>query len=145
MIEERHAEYDQMIRKMIGDKEGYDKKVIANNIDRMMLTDAEILTEQNGVSWYDLVPLDSVEGWQNDYLELLQQALEDAQGSPALPKLTTKIELGIKAVTQRMHEWEEYPPSPVREAEETFFKFHFKIMKSDIVGENNLGIISRTK
>jgi hypothetical protein len=103
-IEERHAEYDRMIRKMIGDNEGNDKRSLTSEMQKMMLTDAEILTEENGVSWHDLVSLDSVKGWQEEYQELLRQARNENQGEPMLPKLTAKIELGIKATTQRMHE-----------------------------------------
>jgi len=66
-----------MIRKMIGDNEENNKRSLTGEMQKIMLTDGEILTEKNGVSWYDLVSLDSVKGWQDEYQELLRLQAKD--------------------------------------------------------------------
>jgi hypothetical protein len=75
------------------------------------------------MEWFDLIDLADVKGWEEEYKEAVRVAIAANNGKPTLPRLTEKMEMGIKAVTQRLPVGSLYPPESVRSAEIKFFEY----------------------
>jgi hypothetical protein len=64
-----------------------------------------------------------VNGWEQEYMDAVSRS------KPQLPKLTQNIELGIKALAQRMKAGDQYPPEPVRSVEVALHEYLARLTK----------------
>ena len=75
--------------------------------------DNESEEEEPRSHWSDWISLDVTDGWEKEYKDAVHLATANNRGRLMLPNLTEKMEMGIKAATQRLSMGSLYPPEPV--------------------------------
>ena len=123
LLESEHKRQSALVQQLIKN----DESSISSSVAKVLID-----------KWMDLVPDEQVNGWQDENYIALAEAIKKNHNVFILSKLTRKMELGIKHVTQRMKSIDLYPPQPVRDAEREFFRRKIEVKLSTRVGDNNL-------
>ena len=104
--------------------------------------DNESEEEEPKPNWHDWLSLDATNGWEKEYKDAVHLATANNRGRLMLPNLIEKMEMGIKAATQRLSMGSLYPPEPVRSAELRYFEYTMEVKQSRSVHKTYYSIWS---